>query len=224
MKPLTYSELNELQKNDLGNSTVFDPKDGFPMLFRTHWPKSEIYESFDKIINIHRNPLDTLVSAYHFYKNRKIPFNAHPFWVRNKLFDINEYVKYVYPKWKAHQEGLQEVATVQVSYEELQSNTEETLKRLAEEMNWEFTEENYKKAIELSSFGSIKKMGRESGELGGMGAKNDFKGEFTRKGMVGAFFNELEDETIEMIVNDFPDFNEVYGIYIDDPKLDALMH
>jgi len=48
----------------------------------------------------------------------------------------------------------------------------------------------------LSSFKSIKKMGRVNNQTHGMAPKEEYVGEFTRKGKVNGYKDELNVETI----------------------------
>lgn len=213
--PLSFEELNSIQSNYLANSVVNPPVEGYPFLYRTHLPAGKPYAEFDKIINIHRNPFDTLISAYHFYKDRDIPFKGHRFWLRKKLHDVDFYVLHNYPFWKEHQLGLMKNSTICVSYEQLHLDTVGELSCLVEALGWDFDMNTVEAAVRLSSFKSIKNMGRKTGQQYGMAIKQEFRGEFARKGKVGDFYKDLKPETIEFIMNDFPDFRNVYGVYID---------
>ena len=77
-KTITYDTLNDLQNNVMDRGTTFLPKKGYPLIYRTHSIFSNSYNLFDKKIFIHRNPLDTLISSYYFYKNRDISFLDDP--------------------------------------------------------------------------------------------------------------------------------------------------
>ena len=93
-KTLTYDELNDLQKNEMESGTTFLPKEGFPIFYRTHVLYKSSYTLFTKKIFIHRNPLDTLISAYYFYKNREVSFWDDPINIRKNLDNIDFFVKY----------------------------------------------------------------------------------------------------------------------------------
>ena len=75
LKTLTFDELNEIQSNVMDRGTTYNNVPGFPLFYRTHKVYNDCYKLFDFKIFVHRNPLDTLVSSYYFYKNRSIPFN-----------------------------------------------------------------------------------------------------------------------------------------------------
>ena len=85
---VTYDRLNALQNNIMDRGTTFLPDIGFPFIYRTHMIYMKSYNLFDKRIFIHRNPLDTLISAYYFYKDRDVPFLDDSLNIRDKLHDI----------------------------------------------------------------------------------------------------------------------------------------
>ena len=58
------------------------------------------YNLFEKKILIHRNPLDTLISSYYFFKDREISFlDDYLKDIRGKLHDIDFYVSYKINFW-----------------------------------------------------------------------------------------------------------------------------
>ena len=66
--------MNALQNNVMDRGTTYLSEKGFPLLYRTHKIYKKPYDLFEKKIFIHRNPLDTLISSYYFFKDRKVPF------------------------------------------------------------------------------------------------------------------------------------------------------
>ena len=91
---LSYNELNTLQKNVMDRGHTFSIPDNFPCIYRTHKIYKKSYDLFDYRIFVHRNPLDTLISSYYFYKQREIPFPNDKNNLRKQLHDIDFYVKY----------------------------------------------------------------------------------------------------------------------------------
>ena len=56
-------------------------------------------------------------------------------------------------------------------------------------------------------------MANKYGQKNGMAAKsgiNTFKGEFNRSGQEGQFHHELKTETINFVLDKFPEFKNVY--------------
>ena len=74
LKTLTFDELNEIQSNVMDRGTINHNVPGFPLFYRTHKLYNDCYNLFDFKIFVHRNPLDTLVSSYYFYKKQISPF------------------------------------------------------------------------------------------------------------------------------------------------------
>ncbi len=201
-KTLTYSELNgKIQPDEIGalhikTSEIKGTPAGYPDLIRTHQHHKEKYKLFKDVIYISRNPLDVLVSAYHFYITNR-PENHSREYPHN---EINSYVLFHLPVWLHHYKSYESQSRVlHVTYEELQRNTGETLGHVLRYMGCNnIDESSIEKSVKLSSFNSIKKMGRKFNEEYGMGPKERYKGEFTRKGKVGGYKDELKPETIKI--------------------------
>jgi hypothetical protein len=189
-KTLTYHELNAIQHDEIGDpKPIKGPKAGFPYIVRTHMSYTPHFKGIDKGIYIYRNPLDTLVSAYHFHKNHQNPVDF--------LNDLNAYVLHNLVLWEVHvYEYRKSKQFISVSYEALQADAEKELARIINYLGDTYVPEIGVKSVALSSFNNIRKMGRNVGQAYGNGGK-DFKGEFTRKGKVGGYMDELKPETIQ---------------------------
>ena len=210
-KTLTYDELNSLQNNVMDRGTIFYSKDGFPVFYRTHKIYVNPYNLFSFKIFIHRNPMDTLISSYYFYKNRTVPFLDDIKSIRNKLHDIDFYVRYKLDSWiQFYYESLKH-ADVIINYSDLKEDCLLHFSRLIEELEWDFNIDLIKKSIKISSLNSIKKMGELKNQQYGNGPKDgSFKGEFTRSGKEGQFASELKVETIDYVLDRFPEFVNLY--------------
>ena len=207
---ITYDKLNLLQSNEMEKGTCFLHAEGFPLFYRTHVPYNASYNLFDKKIFIHRNPLDTLISSYYFYRNREVPFFDDSNSIREKLSDIDFYVVFKIDDWiDFYKESIQHAGIV-MNYSSMRINCEIEIARLISFLGWDFNQELVKRTVEMSSFNKVKKMGLEKNQKYGMGPKDTFEGEFTRSGKEGQFYNELKNETIHLIFKKFPDFKELY--------------
>ena len=83
-----------------------------------------------------------------------------------------------------------------MNYSKMKINCVKELSELICFLDWNFNEKLIKKVVEFSSFNKVKKMGEEKGQKYGNGPKDGtFKGEFTRSGEEGQFYNELNKET-----------------------------
>lgn len=213
---ISFDRLNSLQNNVMDRGTTFDVEEGFPLFYRTHKIYQKPYNLFDKKIFIHRNPLDTLISAYHFYKNREIPFSDDPKELRTKLQDIDFYVSYKINIWIDFYRVSIKHADYIMNYSNMKINCMKDLSELICFLNWDFNEELIKKSVEFSSFNKVKKMGEEKDQKYGNGPKDGtFKGEFTRSGEEGQFRDELKKETIDFVLQEFPEFKTLYPTCIE---------
>ncbi|MBT3611422.1 MAG: hypothetical protein HN522_00570 [Flavobacteriales bacterium] len=213
---VSYDRLNALQNNIMDRGTTFLPENGFPFIYRTHKIYKKSYNLFDKRIFIHRNPLDTLISSYYFYKNRKVPFLDDSQNIREKLHDIDFYVLYKINSWINFYNTSIKHADFVINYTEIKQDTEAVFIKLLEFLDWDFDVKLMKKTIDISSFKKIKKMGAKKNQMYGNGPKDgSFNGEFTRSGEESQFYHELQEETIDFVLNKFPDFKKIYPNLID---------
>ena len=200
-----------MQYNILDRGTAILPEKGFPLIYRTHKIYTKSYDLFEKKIFIHRNPLDTLISSYYFYRNREVPFSDDPENIRKKLHDIDFYVCYKINTWVIFYETGIKHADFVINYTELKKDTENIFVKLLAFLDWEYDKELVKKAVIFSSFKSVKQMGREMDQRYGNGPKDgSFKGEFTRSGEESQFHHELKEETINFVLKKFVDFKKIY--------------
>jgi len=214
---ISFDELNRQQNNVMDRGSVFLPENGFPLFYRTHKIYNRPYTLFNKKIFIHRNPLDTLVSAYYFYKNREIPFSDDPKNLREKLIDIDFYVSYKIDFWIKYFRISVENSDVVVNYSDLKNDAEKELSKTVKFLGWNLNNNLIKKSVEFSSFDKVRKMGKEKNQKYGNGPKNGkFKGEFTRSGVEGQFNSELKKETILFVLNKFPEFEKLYPSLIEE--------
>ena len=213
---ISYDRLNDLQNNIMDRGTTFLPLNNFPFVYRTHKIYNKSYDLFDKRIFIHRNPLDTLISSYYFYKNRNVPFLDDPKNIREKLNDIDFYVMYKLNSWINFYNISLKHADFVINYTEMKQDTELVFSKLLKFLEWDIDNELIRKAINISSFKKIKIMGTINSQMYGNGPKDgSFKGEFTRSGEESQFNHELNEETIKFVLNKFPDFKKIYPNLID---------
>jgi len=208
---ISFDELNRQQNNVMDRGSVFLPENGFPLFYRTHKIYNRPYTLFNKKIFIHRNPLDTLISAYYFYKNRDIPFSDDPKNLREKLMDIDFYVSYKINFWIKYFRISLKKADIVMNYSDMKNDTRKELTKLVQFLNWDLDEVLIKKSVEFSSFNKVKKMGKMQSQQYGNGPKDgSFKGEFTRSGEEGQFYSKLKKETIDLVLQKFPEFKNLY--------------
>lgn len=207
---LSYSELNTIQFDQLEkNAKPFKGStEGFPHLIRTHNHYNKAFQIFKKCICVYRNPLDTLVSAYHFRKDHET-MNLGIKGRDDSEISVDEFVSYNLKLWELHVDSFQG-NILKIKYQDLQENPITELKKVIEYMGYSFNEAIAKKSIEFSSFTSIQKMGREKNEMFGNGGVQ-FKGEFARKGKVGSYKEELAISTIRKAKSIFKKYGFSYS-------------
>ena len=208
---ISFDELNSQQNNVMDRGSVFLTENSFPLFYRTHKIYNRPYTLFNYKIFIHRNPLDTLISAYYFYKNRDIPFSDDPKNLRDKLMDIDFYVSYKINFWIKYFRISVKKADIVMNYSDMKNDTRKELTKLVQFLNWDLDEDLIKKSVKFSSFNKVKKMGKMQSQQYGNGPKDgSFKGEFTRSGEEGQFHHKLKKETIDLVLHKFPEFKNLY--------------
>ena len=208
---IAYDRLNALQNNVMDRGTTYLSEKGFPLLYRTHKIYKKPYNLFEKKIFIHRNPLDTLISSYYFYKDREVPFLDDSENIREKLHDIDFYVSYKIDFWIKFYNISIKHADFVMNYTEMKQDPETSFIKLLKFLDWDFDEELARKSVEISSFKKVKKMGEEKNQKYGNGPKDGkFKGKFTRSGEESQFKYELKEETINSVLEKFSEFKNLY--------------
>lgn len=208
---ITYDRLNDLQKNIMDRGHTFPIELGFPFLYRTHAIYNKSYNLFDYKIFVHRNPLDTLISSYYFYKEREAPFMNDIEDIRKDLYDIDFYIRYKINDWIRFFKISKKVADISINYFHLQKNPLLIISRLISDLGLKYDEDLIQRTIQISSFDSIKKMENKQNQAYGNGPKDgSFKGSFTRSGKDGQYNYELSKETIDFVFSQFPEFTEIY--------------
>lgn len=164
----------------------------------------KFYDQFDKIIYIWRNPYDTMISYHEYLKNRDPPFNIilHQFSKEaiKKFETLEGFTKYFLPRYIDHIKSTKHLADLVLYYDTLRKDVRRffyTIKLVCDTFNLEYNELGCKKAIVMSSFDNIKKMGIETGQQDGL-AKG-YKGSFCRDGKVGQYKEVMSKELIDYI-------------------------
>lgn len=209
---ITFDQLNNFQNNIMDRGHTNLPSEGYPFFYRTHQINIRIYKLFDKKIFIHRNPLDTLISSYYFYKNRTDPFNGEEHHIKIKyISNINYYVKDKIFEWIDFYNKSIQHADFIVNYSNLMTDDEKVLSDLIVFLGINIDPQKIKRATEFSKFDKIKKMSISHNQIYGNGPKDgSFNGVFNRSGKENQFFSELEPETVRFVLDKFPMFKDLY--------------
>jgi hypothetical protein len=201
---ITYSELNKIQNWVLEYSLekeafLNQSEDLINKIIWTHEPmKREYLNCFSKYLLIFRNPLDTLVSSWHYHVKNRTDLSRIGFPKNN----IDAYVKLRYVDWEKYMLSYAQLDADQVlaiSYEKLLESPIDNFKKVIEFCYpiHKLDEGVLKRAVDLSSFNAVRNMGKANNQKFGMAQAN--KGEFTRKGKVGSYKDELLSSTIDYI-------------------------
>lgn len=213
-RTLTFEELNRFQnhiiylKNPInfieeqpspvdfeGGVAPFKP--GFPIFYRTHDPYPPDSPHFGKIIYIYRNPLDTLISNYYFWKNHKEPFYPIPVGLRPKFTDINYFVLHYSNIWARFYQLTVEKCQIAISYEQMKEDPLATFTDLFINLGLDPNMDALKRSIAFSSFSNIKQMMNQTGQTYGNANPEKFLGNFLRSGDSGQYVQELKPFTIK---------------------------
>jgi hypothetical protein len=195
-KALSISELNSIENNKLERRKV-ELREGFPNFWWTHFAYTRVFDKFQPIIYLYRNPLDTLISEYYFHKNREVPFKRYPGHIRKKLYDIDYFVLYKLEKWIWHYKITAHHADIILCYKELKKTPYSHFERVLRLMGEKVDREILEKSIDWSSFDKMKRLLDKKKDHDGM--SRGFTGKFTRSGKVGQYYKVLKTGTIEYV-------------------------
>lgn len=205
-KTLTYNDLIGINKE------IWDGSIKYPQVYFSHLPANgrdifgirkdkhyEIYNIVDNIIYIIRNPFDTMISYFHYMYDRDNPYNGRFSEEETKEMDnLKGFTKRFLPYYINHVKSTMNLADVIVKYERVKQNNDDfynALKLVFGKIDLEIAN----KAIEMSSFNNIKKMGVDTKREFGLSAA--YRGSFTRDGRVGQYKEIMNDDLYEYIKN-----------------------
>jgi MoaA/NifB/PqqE/SkfB family radical SAM enzyme len=219
-KTLTYKELSKIQRHRLERDVTgydkdgykpFEFDDGFPRFYHTHVSYNTKYgkyfDCFDKVVYLIRNPYDTMVSYYYYLANRDKPFNGRFDHIKTAhLLHIENFVKHYLPNYLTHVWETKFRADLVLDYDKLKEKFGDFgFYNLIELFGDRVNTNVLGKAIKMSSFDSIKKMGRETNQQYGLA--DSYKGEFTRDGRTGQYKEVLSDTVIHFIKTEYDKMN-----------------
>ena len=193
---LTFDELNRIQRHLLhrDNTTPFDP--GFPAFYRSHCQYRAVFRHF-RTIYIHRNPLDTLISLYHWWHKRKPPFVQMPIWMRGRMTgNPDAFVRRALPWWIQHHRTTVDRSDFVVSYEQLKADAAGEFRRLFDWLGYDVDEAVLQRSVELSQFDNLKRMAAATGQERAMGLPGQFTGTFLRCGTSNQYQDALSLDTV----------------------------
>lgn len=200
---LTYNQLDHIFKNPISLHHTHFPYSG-KTLFGQIKNMKDYYDRFEKIIYQIRNPYDTMISFYYYLKNRNPPFNIVYNVANIDLIDqistLEGFVEYFLPLYIDHIKSTRNKADLVLNYDKLRKDPSDFKKAIKLIFN-EVNEEAFEKAVEMSSFDNIRKMGIETNQKHGLA--KDYLGHFCRNGKSGQYKEIMSEKLIQYIKNEW---------------------
>ncbi|OWM90053.1 cytosolic sulfotransferase 15-like [Punica granatum] len=195
-----------------------------PRLFATHVPYDSLPESIHrshcKVIYICRNPLDVVVSLWHFVAQVDAGDRAGGWSSMEEFFDnfcqgidgYGPFWDHMLGYWKASQERPEKVLFLK--YEDLKEDTAGNLKRISEFMGVPFSEEEERNGVveeivKMCSLSSLKEL--EVNKTGRSISSFEDKSYF-RKGEVGDWVNYISPSMAERLKNIMEETLSPFGL------------
>ncbi|XP_021299954.1 LOW QUALITY PROTEIN: cytosolic sulfotransferase 14-like [Herrania umbratica] len=177
-----------------------------PRLFSTHLPYQALAESIkqsnSRIVYIARNPLDVIVSLWHFITSK--PERAD--WTLEECFEqfcrgeeaYGPFWDHVLRYWKESSEKPNKVLFLK--YEDMKENAKPHIRKMAEFMGFPFSVEEETAGVieEIAKFCSLSNLkDLEVNKTGTLAASPRQTKPFFRKGEVGDYVNYLSNSAVE---------------------------
>lgn len=195
-RTLTYEQLNFLNPHILGKWPLPPFTSGFPQLCYTHSSYKRAYRYF-RVVFLYRNPLDSLISYYHWHRSRGVPFSYFPPCKRAKMQSLDYFILDRLNRWISHYQKTAVNSTATLCYERMKQDPFQEFSRLFLALELEVDELALQQSISFSDIRNIQQMGRETGQAAGIGlGKLTNNYEFTRDGRTGQYQSLLQPETI----------------------------
>lgn len=172
-------------KREENNSQLISVDSPVKFVLKTHeLPGRVDMNQFSKILYIHRDPRDIIVSLYYFKyyfqpaeEGKSVNYNL----VRKKL-NMMSTIRFVLSEQKRHIDQWRNCADVIVTYENLNLQQEDTMKEIIQSLDAPLHQPTIHEAIEFLSFKNVS--GRKKGK--------ENKRSFFRKGIVGDYKNQFD--------------------------------
>lgn len=174
--------------------------DKHPLLRHTHKKYSFIFNSTKIKVYIYRNPNDIMVSYYEYFKTLK-NYNNITFkeFIRSDTTGI--------PYWCKHINSWHKKAYF-IAYEDMKSNTYETIANLLRHFNLSFSDENLQQAIDFSSFRNMKEIEKKHGiDKQNLSRHKNKNINFVRKGVVGGWQDYFDKDDLSYVKDTLENYN-----------------
>lgn len=154
-KVLSYDDLNGIQFHTIENYSKEPPEyKELPLFYRTHNLYYEYYRYF-KLVYLYRNPLDCMVSMYHF-KEKDRPWRNDPMSFKSSL-------RFYFPQWCYNVKSYIGKTPYMISYESMMRRPYDVFYGIFSQLGLEFSMPQLERSLELSSFDSISRMEDKNG-------------------------------------------------------------
>jgi len=188
-----------------------------PIFLKT--PYADLYYGHDiiflkyikgKTILIYRNPLDYLISWYHYrYKKRASDVT------------LEECIRDWLPRWIDRYLRIRELRDRQnvlaIAYEELVSYPDEIFSRILQWLDIPVRADAVQRALQFSSIEALRKEEKEHGPIQGI---STFEGSFIRSGRVGNWRKNIGPELLRSVIEELRKHDiEISEFILEDPDL-----
>lgn len=216
-----YHLLDEMLPTDLFEADLKEPWEyrTLPCILKTHRSYRDVFEPLGAIY-LYRNPLDVMVSNYHYFKNRSAP---PPYASTGTTQDVDRspftgtptnYLREHIQGWCQHFRSWYNVADVRVSYEELKASPTSTARRILRDLEIAVERDVLEQAVERSAFERVKELERDRGTSKKMA---NLEGEFARSGKIGQWTSYFDEDDVDVA----RECMKEYGLMLSDFTLET---
>lgn len=169
----------------------------FPLLAVSHREFDPRLFGGKPVIILVRDPRDVCVSAYFHETKHKHRFEGSiAAFIEDETYGVPAIVRY-HNGWA---QGMASSRSLVISYEEMSSNTESTVRRIFDFLGQDTDESALAEAVEKARFSKMQKTEKKTGIPGHDYDRSDEGSLRVRKGKVGGYSDTLSDEEAERIV------------------------
>jgi hypothetical protein len=199
---ISFDVLNEVQLHTVESSETSKPTyEAYPLFIRTHLNYLDPFSNLN-LVYVYRNPLDCMVSMYYFKEKYRT-------WRKEKKSFKNS-LRVYFPEWCYHLKSYESKADIFLSYESMYRHPFEAFKDAFLKLGLEFSDEQLKTAIQLSSFKNVRAIEEKFGSGTMTSAKkhgSEYGGLFTRSGKIGQWKEYYDEEDLEYVRKNLRRFN-----------------
>ena len=186
-------------------------------IIKSHLPfryfEQQLNEQKTKVVLMVRNIKDTLVSLYHFYRSCKSLGNMKGSF--DEFFELFKEKRLVYGDWFDHISGYlnnqNKFNLLVVKYEDLKNDLKGTIRRIAEFLEEDLSENQFHSIAEHVDFKSMQH--NKSVNKSGSPTVDQTISPYMRKGVIGDWKNYFTEEQVKYIDTFYKEKTDALGIY-----------